>query len=262
MFGFLLLSSFIMLVPYLWMVLSSLKGNLEIIRSTDLLPHKVTFEGYKTVFQDAPFMHWLWNSIVTSTAITIVTVFTSALAGYIFAKFRFRGKQVLFIVILATMMIPTQILMIPSYLIIFKLGLINNLLALIIPSLISAFGIFLARQAIDELPYDLMESARMDGAGEFYTFLRIILPLVRPMLSALAIFTFMAAWNNYVWPLIVLNDTEKMTLPLALVFFNGAHVRNFNIIMSASVLVMIPVLVVFLIFQKQFIKGLSMTGFK
>jgi ABC-type glycerol-3-phosphate transport system permease component len=132
----------------------------------------------------------------------------------------------------------------------------------ILPSLVSAFGVFLARQVIEELPYDLIESARIDGAGEFFIFYRIILPLVRPMLSALAIFTFMAAWNNYVWPLIVLNDVEKMTLPLALVYFNGSHVTNFNIIMSASVLIMIPVFIVFLIFQKQFVKGLALTGFK
>jgi multiple sugar transport system permease protein len=262
MITFLVIVSFIMIVPYIWMVLSSLKGNLEIISSTSILPKKVTFEGYKTVFQDAPFLRWLFNSVFTATLITVATVFSSALSGYIFAKFRFAGKQIIFLVVIATMMIPPQILMIPSYLIIYKLGMIDSLSAVILPSLVSAFGVFLARQAIEELPYDLIESARMDGAGEYFIFYRIILPLVRPMLSALAIFTFMAAWNNYVWPLIVLNDEEKMTLPLALVFFNGSHVTNFNIVMSASVLIMIPVFIVFLIFQKQFVKGLALTGFK
>ncbi|MFZ7942242.1 carbohydrate ABC transporter permease [Neobacillus sp. 19] len=262
MITFLSIASFIMIIPYLWMVLSSLKGNLEIISSTSILPHKVTFEGYKTVFQDAPFVRWLFNSLFTATIITVATVFSSALSGYIFAKFRFAGKQMIFLVVIATMMIPPQILMIPTYLIIYKLGLIDQLSAVILPSLVSAFGVFLARQAIQELPYDLIESARIDGAGEYFIFYRIILPLVRPMLSALAIFTFMAAWNNYVWPLIVLNDEEKMTLPLALVFFNGSHVTNYNIVMSASVLIMIPVFIVFLIFQKQFVKGLALTGFK
>lgn len=262
MIVFLSLAAFIMIVPYLWMVLSSLKGNLEIINTTSILPHKITFQGYKIVFQQAPFLRWLLNSVITATIITVATVFSSALSGYIFAKFRFAGKQLIFVMILATMMIPPQILMIPTYLIIYKLGMINHLSAVIIPSLVSAFGAFLARQAVEELPFDLVESARIDGASEFYIFARIIIPLVKPMLSALAIFTFMGAWNNYVWPLIVLNDESKMTLPLALVFFNGAHSTNYNVVMSASVLIMIPVFIVFLIFQKQFVKGLAMTGFK
>ncbi|MBS4172865.1 carbohydrate ABC transporter permease [Bacillus sp. FJAT-49736] len=253
----------IMFLPYLWMVLSSLKGNHEILSgSTNIIPKSITFEGYKTVFKDAPFVRWLINSLISSTLVTVATLFTSALAGYIFAKFKFRGKKLSFLLILATMMVPFQVIMIPRYLIVSDLGLINNLLALIIPNLISGFGIFLAKQFIESIPNDLIEAARIDGAGEFRTFWSLILPQIKPALSAVGIFTFMATWNDYLWPLIVLNDLDKMTVPLALVFFNGQHIVNYNVVMSAGVLIMIPVVIVFLVFQRQFIKGMTMTGMK
>ncbi|WHY85938.1 carbohydrate ABC transporter permease [Neobacillus novalis] len=253
----------IMFIPYLWMVLSSLKGNHEILSgATNIFPQKITFEGYKTVLNDAPFIRWLINSLISSTLITLATLFTSALAGYIFAKFKFRGQKLSFILILATMMVPFQVIMIPRYLIVSDLGLINNLFALIVPNLISGFGIFLAKQFIEAIPNDLIEAARIDGAGEFRTFWSLILPQIKPALSAVGIFTFMAAWNDYLWPLIVLNDLNKMTVPLALVFFNGQHLVNYNVVMSAGVLIMIPVVIVFLVFQRQFIKGMTMTGMK
>jgi ABC-type glycerol-3-phosphate transport system permease component len=253
----------IMLLPYAWMVLSSLKSNMEIVSgSGGLLPSQPSLEGYQTVFRDAPFITWLFNSLVTSVIITAITLLTSSLAGYIFAKHQFRGKRLLFILILATMMIPFQVIMIPTYLITSELGLVNNLMAIILPNLVSSYGVFLAKQFIEEIPQELMEAARMDGAGEFRLMLRIISPLILPMLSALGIFTFMNSWNNYLWPLIVLNDESKMTVPLALVYFNGTHQVNYNVVMSAAVLITIPVIIVFLIFQKQFIKGLTMTGMK
>ncbi|MEC0229533.1 carbohydrate ABC transporter permease [Paenibacillus alba] len=253
----------IMLMPYVWMVLSSLKSNMEIVAgSGGFFPQHPSLDGYRTVLQDTPFMRWLLNSAVTSVVITAVTLFTSALSGYIFAKHQFRGKKLLFILILATMMIPFQVIMIPTYLITAKLGLINHLFAIILPNLVSSYGVFLAKQFIEEIPQDLLDAARIDGAGEFKLMLRIIAPLILPMLSALGIFTFMNSWNNYLWPLIVLNDTSKMTVPLALVYFNGTHMVNYNVVMSAAVLITTPVIIVFLIFQKQFIKGLTMTGMK
>lgn len=253
----------IMLLPYLWMVLSSLKSNMEIVSGVGgFFPQHTSLEGYRTVLQEAPFMRWMWNSMMTSVVITVATLFTSALSGYIFAKHQFKGKSLLFILILATMMIPFQVIMIPTYLITAKLGLINNLLAIILPNLVSSYGVFLAKQFIEDIPQDLLDAARMDGAGELKLMVRIITPLILPMLSALGIFTFMNSWNNYLWPLIVLNDTSKMTVPLALVYFNGAHMVNYNVVMSAAVLITIPVIIVFLIFQKQFVKGLTMTGMK
>ncbi|MFD0695987.1 carbohydrate ABC transporter permease [Paenibacillus sp. GCM10027628] len=253
----------IMLLPYLWMVLSSLKSNVDIISgSSGFLPKHPSLDGYRIVLRDAPFGKWLLNSAFTSIVITVATLFTSTLAGYVFAKHSFKGKRILFLLILATMMIPFQVIMIPTYLITAKLGLINHLFAIILPNLVSSYGVFLAKQFIEEIPQDLLDAARIDGAGELKLMLGIISPLILPMLSALGIFTFMNSWNNYLWPLIVLNDMNKMTVPLALVYFNGTHVVNYNVVMSAAVLITIPVLIVFLIFQKQFIKGLTMTGMK
>lgn len=262
-FTLVLLGAFLMFVPYLWMVLSSFKSNLEIIQGgTNIFPKSISLDGYKTVISEAPFFRWLLNSFLATGTITIVTLFTSALAGYIFAKFKFRGQNFYFIIILATMMVPFQVTMIPVYLIISDAGLVNNLLALIVPNLVNAFGIFLTKQFIEGIPNDIIEAAQIDGAGEFRTFWSMILPQIKPVLSALAIFTFMTSWNDYLWPLIVLNDLEKMTVPLALVFFNGQHSVNYNVVMSAAVLIMIPVVIVFLIFQKQFVKGLTLTGSK
>jgi len=263
LFGALCVGSIVMFIPYLWMVLSSLKENLEIIQTPPrILPQRPTLDGYEKVIREAPFFSWFLNSVFTSALITCGTLFTSALAGYVFAKFHFRGKQSLFLVILATMMVPFQVVMIPTYLIISDLHLINSLWAVVVPSLVSAFGIFLCKQFVEGVPSDLMEAARMDGATEFRTFWTLIVPQILPVLSALGIFTFMSAWNNYLWPLIVLNDVENMTVPLALTFFNSKNTVNYNIVMSAAVLIMIPVIVVFLLFQKQFIKGLTLTGLK
>ncbi|QTH39769.1 carbohydrate ABC transporter permease [Cohnella sp. LGH] len=263
LFTTLLIGSLLMFVPYLWMILTSFKSNSEILTASNhLLPQEPTLSGYKKVLGEVPFFRWFLNSLSTSAIVTIGAMFTSALAGYIFAKFRFRGKRLLFVVILATMMVPFQIVMVPTYIIISKLNLVNDLSAIVIPYLVSAFGVFLAKQFIEAIPNELIEAARMDGASEFRTFWSLVLPQIKPALSALAIFSFMAAWNNYLWPLIILNEESKMTVPLALVFFNGQNVVNYNVVMSAAVLIMIPVVIIFLIFQKQFIKGLTMTGFK
>ncbi len=263
LFTTLLIGSLLMFVPYLWMILTSFKSNSEILTASNhLLPQEPTLSGYKKVLGEVPFFRWFLNSLSTSAIVTIGAMFTSALAGYIFAKFRFRGKRLLFVVILATMMVPFQIVMVPTYIIISKLNLVNDLSAIVIPYLVSAFGVFLAKQFIEAIPNELIEAARMDGASEFRTFWSLVLPQIKPALSALTIFSFMAAWNNYLWPLIILNEESKMTVPLALVFFNGQNVVNYNVVMSAAVLIMIPVVIIFLIFQKQFIKGLTMTGFK
>jgi multiple sugar transport system permease protein len=252
-----------MFMPYLWMVLSSFKSNMEIIQSNpSLLPRNPTFAGYEKVIRDAPFFRWFVNSLYAAAIVCLGTLFSSALAGYIFAKFQFRGKQAIFVSILATMMIPFQIVMIPTYLIISKLNLINSIYAIILPYLTSAFGIFLCKQFIEGIPRDFIESARIDGASEFRTFRSLIVPQITPVLSALGIFTFMSSWNNYIWPLIVLNEERKMTVPLALVIFNSQNTMNFNVVMSAAVLIMLPVIIVFLIFQRRFVEGLVMTGIK
>ncbi len=259
----LVLLALAMFVPYAWMVLSSLKSNKEILSANpSIIPQHPTLQGFKTVVAGSPFFRWLWNSLITSIIITLVTLFTSAIAGYIFAKFEFGAKRFVFILLLSSMMVPFAVMMIPTYLIVARLGIVNHLSSIVIPNLVGAFGIFLARQFIESVPTNLIEAARIDGAGEFRIFAVIVVPQIKPVLSALGIFTFMSAWNNYLWPLVVLNDIDKMTVPLALVFFNGRHLANWNVTMSAGVLIMIPVLVVFFAFQRQFVKGLTLTGLK
>ena len=189
-------------------------------------------------------------------------LFTCSLAGYIFAKFEFPGRDIFFVLLLVTMMVPFPVLLIPSYLIVNKLGLINSLWALIVPSIVSAFGIFLMRQFIAGIPNDLIEAARLDGASEWSIYARIIVPLARPPMAALGIFTFLAAWNDYLWPLIVINDLDKSTLPLALTFFNSQHAQRYDLVMAAAAMAVIPVIIVFVIFQRQIVNALVLAGLK
>jgi ABC-type glycerol-3-phosphate transport system permease component len=197
-----------------------------------------------------------------TTLSTFAVLFTSSLIGYVFSKYSFRSKKALFMVLLSTMMVPAQAMMIPMFILISGIGLYNSLWALIVPVVFSVFGIYLCKQFCDEIPSELMESAKIDGAGDLRIYFKIVLPQIRPAIGALGIFTFLEIWNDYLSPLIYLNSSEKMTLPLALSYFNQQHLTDLSATMAASALIMIPVAIVFIIFQKQFIKGISMTGLK
>jgi len=260
----LLLGAAVMLLPFLWMLLSSFKTPVEIIRTPPTFwPENPTLAAFSTVLTRAPFFTWMRNSLVVAVAVTALVLFTSSLTGYIFAKFDFPGKQALFVLVLVTMMVPFQVVMIPTYLIVARLHLLNTLWALVIPSAVSAFGVYLCKQFIEGIPTDLIEAARIDGAGELRIFLTIIIPLIRPTLAALGIFTFMASWNNYLWPLIAINDEHKMTIPLALAYFTTSHHgARWDLVMAATTLMVIPVIIVFLFFQREFIRGLALTGLK
>lgn len=251
------------IMPYFWMLSNSFKSTQEIlVNPQHLLPLEATTRGYEKVLTESPFFTWFQNSAFITITNTVVILFTSALVGYVFSKFHFRFKNFLFMILLGSMMVPAQTTMIPSFLLINFLGLYNTAGALIFPSFINAFGIFLCKQFCDEIPKELIESAKLDGAGEFTIFWKIILPQIRPALGALAIFTFLNYWNDYLNPLIMLNEVKKMTLPLALSFFASQHAADLSATMAASALIMIPVTVVFMIFQKHFIKGIAMTGMK
>lgn len=255
--------SLLMLFPFVWMLLSAFKSSLEIIKvPPTFFPASPTLEGFKRVLFEAPFFRWLLNSVIVSVTVTFLVLFTSSLAGYVFAKFEFKFKQLIFILILTTMMVPFEVIMIPTYLIVSDMRMLNKLWALIVPSAVSAFGIFLCRQFIEGIPTDLIEAGRIDGCAEMSIFVNIIVPEITPVLSALGIFTFMGSWNNYLWPLIAINDLDKMTVPLALSFFSTQHGGEQNVIMAAATLIMLPVIVVFLLFQRQFIEGLTLTGIK
>ena len=262
-FAILLAVSIIVVIPYIWMLSNSFKTTIETLTDPmHIIPQEFTLDGYIKVLTKSPFFHWLGNSVFITCFNTIVILFTSTLVGYLFARFRFKGRDFLFAMLMFTMMVPAQVTMITTFIIIDDIGLYNSVWALIIPSFVNVFGIYLCKQYCEEIPRELIESARIDGAGDFAIYWRIVIPQIRPAIGALAIFTFMEYWNDYLNPLIYLSSTEKMTLPLALSYFSTQHTTDLSATMAASALIMIPAAVVFIIFQKQFIKGLSMTGMK
>lgn len=248
--------------PFIWMVLLSFKSQVEINRANTFLPMDWNIRNYITVFKSVPIVRWFWNSVVITASVTMITLFTSSLLGFGFAKFNFRLKNLIFWFILATMMVPSQATMIPSFLLITNLGLYDKLAALIIPGMVGGFGIFLCRQFIADIPDSLCEAAIIDGAGPFYIYFRIIVPLIRPAIGALAIFQFLGSWNDYMNPLLYLSKPERMTMSLAISFFNNQRGSDIGAIMAAATLVMLPVTIVFLVFQKQFIRSIAMSGLK
>lgn len=249
--------------PFYLMLSDAFKTAQEIIQIPPTpYPAHPTLQNFQTVLSTSPYLRWYLNSLLVGVAVTTLTLFTSSLAGYIFAKFEFRFKNVIFVALLSTMMVPFPVLLIPSYLIANYLHLLNTLWALIIPGIVSAFGVFLMRQFIAAIPSELIESARMDGAKEFTIYRRVILPLVGAPLSALGIFTFLASWNDYLWPLVAINDQSKMVVPLALTFFNSQHAQRYDLVMAAATMAVIPVFVVFIVFQRRIVSAFVLTGVK
>lgn len=257
--------SLVALLPFIWMILGSFKTGAEIrLIPPTLFPQTFTLENYRRVLSDPelPLGLFYRNSAIIAVANVAQVLFTSSLLGYIFAKFEFRLKKVLFWIIMATMMIPHQLTMIPGYLILAKLGLINNLLALIVPAAVDAFGIFLFRQFSQSIPNELIDAARVDGAGEFKIYYKIVLPQLGPALATLGMLTFMFNWNAYLWPLIVLTEKNVRTLPIILTWFSSRMVNKDHYTMAASVLVILPVLFVYLFVQKWIVEGITLTGLK
>ncbi len=257
-----LLFCVVFMMPYVWMLLNSFKGKAEIMAGKTFWPATFIWDNYDTVFTKAPMLSWFENSVITSVAGTVIILFTSSLAGFVFAKYQFKGKNFLFWLILATMMVPVQATMIPSFLLVQGMGLYDTLGALIVPRMVGGFGIYLCRQFIEDIPDSLCEAAAIDGANDMFIYRRVILPLIGPAISALAIFTFLEKWNDYLGPLLYLEDPNRMTMPLALSYFSGQRQSDVGAQMAAAVLVMLPVTVVFLCFQKQFVKGIAITGMK
>ena len=252
----------IFILPYVWMLLNSFKPLTEIAKGKTFWPKQWTMKNYHTVMTQAPIWKWLRNSVITSVSGTVIMLVTSSLAGFVFAKYSFRGKEFIFMFILATMMVPSQTTMIPSFLLVQGLGMYDSLLALIIPRMVGGFGIFLCRQFIMDIPDELVEAAHIDGANDMFIYSRVIVPLIRPALGALAIFTFLGQWNDYLGPLLYLSRTANMTMPLAINYFSSQHLSDVGAIMAAATLIMLPVTVVFLSFQKQFVEGIAITGMK
>ena len=255
--------SVIMMYPMAWMLVTSFKSNADIHKNkAKFFPAEWTVEGYRSAFEKAPIGDWLVNSIVITVVITFAVILTSTLIGYVFAKYEFKFKRSLFLLMLATMMVPPQVTMIPRYLMIQKMHLFNTRWALIVPGLVSAFAIYLARQFITDVPDSLCEAAKMDGAGPLRIYWSVILPNIKPAIGSIGIFTAMANWNDYLNPLLMLNDIDKMTLPLGLVMFDSQRSVDLAATMAAAAMIMMPMILIFVLFQRQLIKGMTMSGIK
>lgn len=253
----------VMVVPLVWMVVTSLQ-TLDETRHfpPTLVPSSVEWRNYSEVLQQAPFGRWFLNTLIVTGASVLGNLLLCSLAGYAFARLRFFGRDVVFLLVLATLMVPFQVIVIPTFLIVRQLGLIDTLGALILPNLAGAFGIFMLRQFFRTLPIELEEAARIDGASRLGVLFKIVLPLSAPALATLAVITFLFTWNDFLWPLITIFDPDNMTLQLGLTTFQGSHQTNTNLLMAANVMTVLPVLLLFFVAQRYFIRGIATTGLK
>jgi multiple sugar transport system permease protein len=253
------------LLPFFYIMVSSLKNEAELRKTPpDFFPQEPTLKHYITILtnEDIPIERNVLNSVFISFTRVVVTLFTSSYAGYIFAKYHFKGKNLAFGVILIQIMIPFQVVMIPNYLLIVRFGLIDSLWALILPAMVDSYGIFMMKQFIESMPAELMDAARIDGASEFGIYSRIILPQMGPPLASLGIFTLMYTWNDYLWPLIVLTSPEKRTIPLLLVWFQTQHSANQGLVLAASILTLLPIFIVYIFLQRWIVDQATQSAFK
>lgn len=264
LYAILVLYAIVTMIPFLWALSSSFKTLEEIVSGTiSFIPKHFTLDNYKQIFVEQQlFPRWLFNSVIIAVTVTLLNLLFNSMAGYALARLQFPGKKPLFIIILAVLMIPAQVTMIPNYLILKQLGWLNTYQGMIVPTMINATFIFMMRQFFINFPKELEEAAALDGLSRIGTFFRIVLPLARPALAAQAIFVFMGSWNDFMRPLIILSDPELFTLPLGLNSFKGQYISYWNYIMAASIVFTLPVLVIYIFFNRYFIKGISFTGGK
>lgn len=260
--GVLLTGAFISAMPFLWMVTTSLKPNGALFDQPLLFPVHFEWQNYADAWGAAPFPRFFLNSVIMAVGITVSQTVFSAMAGYAFARLRFPGRDVLFFLVLGTMMIPFPVTIIPSFLIVADLGWLDTYQGLIVPRAASAFAIFLFRQFFLSIPKELEEAALIDGANRLTIFLRVILPLSTPVIAASATFSFLFAWNDFLWPLIVTTSTNMRTVQLGLAVFQGQYGTFWTLLMAATVLVTLPAILVFLAAQRRFIEGITSTGLK
>jgi multiple sugar transport system permease protein len=259
----LILSSLVFMVPFLWMFLSSFKPALEIIQiPPTFIPKKFTLVNFRTIFERLHFWRFFLNSIVVSIAVTIIAMFTSSLAGFVFTKFDFPGREALFIVFLAGLMIPFAVIVLPMYLFVSKIGLQNSYLGLIIPLCVSPFGIFLVRQFMEGIPMEMIEAARIDGASNMWIYFRIMIPLSSAGIGGVGVFTFLWTWNQLWWPLMIISKQDMRTLPLAIAALTFQHAKRYDMIVTGATLAIVPVMIVFAFAQRRLIKGVTLTGMK
>lgn len=253
----------IALFPFYWMVTTALTPSSAAIRvPPSLVPLDASTENLTELFRQAPVMLWAFNSLVIAFSIMVCHIVFDSMAGYAFAKKRFPGRNLLFMLIVSSLMIPVQVTLVPRFILVTRLGLDDNLLGVILPSIADVFGIFLMRQFIRTLPVELEEAARVDGANEWQVFWRVIMPLSRPALATVAIFSFVGAWNAFLWPLIVLSKRELLTLPVGVALLQQEFSSNIGLQMAGAAMAAIPMIVLFLFFQRHFLEGVRVGGVK
>ncbi|SHH57722.1 multiple sugar transport system permease protein [Virgibacillus chiguensis] len=249
-------------IPFIWMITSAFKPESEALRiPPTILPENPTLDNFKHLFTELNFLVYLRNTLII-VAFSFVGLLFNGMAGYGFAKFAFKGREKIFYLVLATMMIPGQVTMIPVYLLLNGMGLTNTLPGIILPGLVAAFSIFLFRQFMGTIPTDLIEAARLDGAGEFYIFFRLIIPIAKPIFAVQGILAFIGAWNSFLWPLIIANDESLYTLSVGLSLLQGQYGNNFALQMAGAAFMVVPIIIIFAFFQKYIVEGFTMSGIK
>jgi multiple sugar transport system permease protein len=266
-FAMLCAVALMMTAPFLWMLLTSLKTQQEAFQfPPSLLPARPVWENYTQLFTLVPFGRYFLNTLLVTVAVVIGQLFVCSLAAYAFARLNFLGRDTLFVLYLATMMVPFQVTLIPLYLLVFQLGWVNTYWGLIAPGLSSAYGIFLLRQAFLTVPQELIDAARIDGASEFTIYSQVFLPMNGPSLATLGVFAFLGTWTDLLWPLLIVRNPQMRTLELGLAYFQSAVPQfvqpNWPLLMAAAVVVMLPVIVVYLMAQRYFVEGISLGSVK
>lgn len=252
-----------MIGPFVWMLATSLTGDAQLARvDAPLLPHPATTEPYQRLGDTFPFWRFAANSLGVAVVSTLVQLATSATAGYAFGRLRFPGSNLVFVLYLATMMIPMQVIIVPLFIEMRYLGLVDSYVGLLLPTLVSSFGVFMLRQAFLALPRELDEAAYIDGAGHFRVFTRVLLPLVAPAMATFAVFAFMSSWNAFLWPLVITQTEAYMTLPVGLSLLQGRYSTDWNVVMAGSAISVVPVLALYVLAQRYVVRGITFTGIK
>lgn len=253
---------FLAFAPFVWSIFASLKSFKELVNSTDVLPHVWTLSNYQDIVGRSNFLSGFMNSMLAAAPVTLATLLTSSSVGFVFAKYQFWGKEKLFYLILATLMVPFSVILVPLYVTIVKLGLANHISGLVVTGLWSTFGIFMMRQFMESIPFELLDASRIDGASEWRIFFQVVIPLSKAPLAALATFTFLANWDSLLWPLVVLNSQDKQTLPLVLAGLRNLYWSRYDLWAAGAMLTVIPVMIVYSLGSRYFIQGIAMSGMK
>jgi multiple sugar transport system permease protein len=262
LYAVLIVGALIMVFPFVWTIVTSITPGATLTTTPKLIPDNPSLVPYLELFDRVPFGQVIVNSLLIAVVSTVLQLVTSAMAAYVFSRMPFPGRGAIFVLYLATMMIPFQVLIVPLFAEMKALGLINTYLGAILPTIASAFGVFLLRQAMNTVPRDLDQAATLDGAGHFRVFFQIVLPLVRPALATLAVFAFLNTWNSFLWPLIILRDPLMQTLPVALSSLQGQYSTEWDVLMAGSVISIIPMFALYVFAQKYIVQGVAGTGLK